>query len=149
MMQFYLVKFVPTKHYAQIIDPKGTPRIICFNTIDTSHKCVEQLCMYRSKYGKWPQVDLTREVATVKVDNFFKKRTPTELLQYFDEEEMSETQLEGLARTYNVQLFYCTNFKIFSKNNNAATLTISGNEIEIPEDYNTFRGQLEMTYRFR
>jgi len=108
---FYLIRFIPTNQYAQLTDQRGRPRIICFDDIDTSHRCVEQLCKHRSKYGQWPDVDLSRRVSAITQQPLIKKRTPIELLDYFEQEEITNKQLDQLARTYNIFPFLLSGFR--------------------------------------
>lgn len=148
-MEFNLIKFTPTQRYSRIIDPNERPRYICFGQRDIAQKCVKDICMYRSKYGTWPEVDFTKKITTVKMKETRKERKPEELEKFMMIETFDEVQLENLSKCFNMQFFYCTEFKLFSETNNTLSLAIRGSDVEIPSDEALFKGQLEMNLKLR
>ena len=147
-MQYSLINFKPTQSYARIIDPKGTPRYVCFSDRGVAEKCLTELCTYRSKYGSWPKVDFTSEITTVKVKKT-KRRSLQELLNYFDIEEYPDERLQEMSKSYNAQFFYCHDISFGTKGNTSSSLQVRGQDLYIPEDITLFTGQLEMNYKLR
>ena len=74
-MQFHFIGII-RGGYTTIIDPDGTPRIICFSERKTARKCIDYITGYRSAYGVWHDMNLQEPIARINADILTKKRSP-------------------------------------------------------------------------
>lgn len=137
-MQFHFIG-ITKGGYTTIIDPDGTPRIICFSEKQTARKCISYISEYRSAYGVWPDMNLQEPVARINADILAKKRTPEEVKKYVYLEEMVKSQLDEMSAGTGISYFYCHNF---SYKEDLLRINMSGQKIEGEADDRYYKSRL-------
>ena len=64
-MQFHFIGII-RGGYTTIIDPDGTPRIICFSERKTARKCIDYITGYRSSIWRLARYESTGTRRTYK-----------------------------------------------------------------------------------
>ena len=146
--QYSLIKFTPTKRYASIVDPKGTPRFFCFPEEVVARKCIRQMCQHRCEYGSWPSVDFTQQIATIKSKPLSRKRKLEDLERWFVVENMNQEEFSNFAAGSGAQFFYCHEFRLLQTSNNTVNVSLKGQEIVVEEDIELYRNRLSLMNNF-
>jgi hypothetical protein len=146
--QYSLIKFTPTKRYASIVDPKGTPRFVCFPEEVVARRCIRQMCEHRSEYGSWPSVDFTQQIATIKSKSPPRKRKLEELEKWFIIENMTQEEFSNFATGSGAQFFYCHEFHLLPTTNNTVNVSLRGQEIVVEENIELYRNRLSLLNDF-
>ena len=143
-MNFHFIRMKPNNGYITIIDPKKKPRMMCFKEKKDARTCIEQISAFRSKYGIWPNMDLSDPDTKINSPTKFKKRTPKDIASYMEIESLSIADLQLVSMSANASLMYCYSFDDLRKNNNSLTLSFSGQEIDLEVDDEVYRAKLEL-----
>ena len=146
--QYSLIKFTPTKRYTSIVDPKGTPRFVCFPEEVDARKCIKQMCQHRCEYGSWPSVDFTQQIATIKSKPPSRKRKLEDLERWFVVENMNQEEFSNFAAGSGAQFFYCHEFRLLPSSNNTVNVSLRGQEIVVEEDIELYRNRLSLMNDF-
>ena len=146
--QYSLIKFTPTKRYTSIVDPKGTPRFVCFPEEVVARKCIKQMCQHRCEYGSWPSVDFTQQIATIKSKPPSRKRKLEDLERWFVVENMNQEEFSNFAAGSGAQFFYCHEFRLLPSSNNTVNVSLRGQEIVVEEDIELYRNRLSLMNDF-
>ena len=146
--QYSLIKFTPTKRYTSIVDPKGTPRFVCFPEEVVARKCIKQMCQHRCEYGSWPSVDFTQQIATIKSKSPSRKRKLEDLERWFVVENMNQEEFSNFAAGSGAQFFYCHEFRLLPTSNNTVNVSLRGQEIVVEEDIELYRNRLSLMNDF-
>ena len=126
-MEYRFIKFF-RGGYATITDPNLKPRIICFDSEVQTQKCISYLSNYRSKFGRWPHVDLSKKFHKIELNETFKKRTPDEVALYINPVVKTENELSELSLSTGVSYFHCIEFDF--DDDNLSTLLMKGREFD-------------------
>ena len=146
--QYSLIKFTPTKRYASIVDPKGTPRFVCFPEEVVARRCIRQMCQHRCEYGSWPSVDFTQQIATIKSKPPSRKRKLEDLERWFVVENMSQEEFSNFAQGSGAQFLYCHEFSLVPSPHNTLDVRLKGQEIIVHENIDLYRQKLEAASMF-
>jgi len=126
-MEYQFIKFF-RGGYATITDPNLKPRIICFDSDIESQKCISYLSNYRSKFGRWPHVDLSKKFHKIELTETFKQRTPDEVALYINPVVKTENELSELSLSTGVSYFHCVEFDYDGEN--FSKLLMKGREFD-------------------
>jgi hypothetical protein len=126
--------------YTTIIDPDGTPRIICFSKKNTAKECIDYMTKYRSSYGVWPDMNLENPVSRINSDENRKKRTPENIRKYIFTEQKVKSQLDEMSTGTGVSYFYC---HYFEYNDDLLRISISGQKIDGEIDDGYYKSRLD------
>jgi len=126
-MEYQFIKFF-RGGYATITDPQLKPRILCFDSDVESQKCISYLSKYRSKFGRWPHIDLSKKFRKVEIPGTFKQRTPEEVALYINTMTKSENELSELSLLTGVSYFHCIEFDYDGEN--FSKLLMKGREFD-------------------
>ncbi len=126
--------------YTTIIDPDGTPRIICFSKKNTAKECIDYMTKYRSSYGVWPDMNLENPVSRINPDKNAKKRTPENIRKYIFTEQKVKSQLDEMSTGTGVSYFYCHHFEY---NDDLLRISISGQKIDGEIDDGYYKSRLD------
>ena len=126
--------------YTTIIDPDGTPRIICFSKKNTAKECIDYMTKYRSSYGVWPDMNLENPVSRINPDKNAKKRTPENIRKYIFTEQKVKSQLDEMSTRTGVSYFYC---HYFEYNDDLLRISISGQKIDGEIDDKYYKSRLD------
>ena len=143
-MEFHFIRMKTNNGYVTVVDPKKKPRMMCFKNKVDAHKCVRHISYFRSKYGVWPNMDLsdpnTKIISPVK----FKTRTPDQIAAYMDIETLYMDDLERLSLSANASLMYCYAFEALPEGDNFLSLSFSGQEIDLEVDEHMYRTKMDL-----
>lgn len=145
---YSLIKFSPTKRYTSIVDPKGTPRFVCFPEEVVARRCIRQMCKHRCEYGSWPSVDFTQQIATIKSKPPSRKRKLEDLEKWFIVENMTQEEFSNFAAGSGAQFFYCHEFRLLPSSNNTVNVSLRGQEIVVEENIELYRNRLSLMNDF-
>lgn len=145
---YSLIKFTPTKRYTSIVDPKGTPRFVCFPEEAVARRCIRQLCEHRCEYGSWPSVDFTQQIATIKPKPLSIKRKLEDLEKWFIVEKITQEEFSNFAAGSGAQFFYCHEFRLLQSSNNTVNVSLRGQEIVVEENIELYRNRLSLMNDF-
>ena len=126
--------------YTTIIDPDGTPRIICFSKKNTAKECIDYMTKYRSSYGVWPDMNLENPVSRINPDKNAKKRTSENIRKYIFTEQKVKSQLDEMSTGTGVSYFYCHHFEY---NDDLLRISISGQKIDGKIDDRYYKSRLD------
>jgi len=139
-MGYQFIKFL-RGGYATITDPNLKPRIICFDNEVQTQKCISYLSNYRSKFGRWPHVDLSKKFHKIELTETFKERTPDEVALYINPIVKSENELSELSLSTGVSYFHCIEFDF--DGDNFSKLSMKGREFDGIVDHVYYINRLE------
>jgi len=126
--------------YTTIIDPDGTPRIICFSKKNTAKECIDYMTKYRSSYGVWPDMNLENPVSRINPDKNRKKRTYENIRKYIFLEQKVKSQLDEMSTGTGVSYFYC---HYFEYNDDLLRISITGQKIDGEVDDKYYKSRLD------
>ena len=138
-MEFHFVN-VGRANLATIIDPNRVPRAICFKDRVNAVKYVDYLSIHRSKFGYWPNVDLSEPVTKITPKQGAKKRTPDYVKRFIKINTLKEHELNGISMTSGLSYFYCHEFEY---DDELLKLNLRGQEIDGMVDDNMYKESLE------
>lgn len=109
-MEYYFIR-IARGGYTTIKDPKSKPRLICFKDLNGANECVKYMSCYRSRFGLWPDIDLSKPFMKIKSETDFKKRTPYDVEKFMYVDKKTEIELDEMAKQFGISYFYCHDFK--------------------------------------
>ena len=125
-MNFHFIT-VGRSNLATITDPKHKPRAICFADKVNATKYIDYLSIYRSKFGKWPTIDLSEPITKIEPNYNFKKRTPEYVRKFIKINTLERHELNGISLSSGLSYFYC---HAFDYDDEMTLLTLRGQEID-------------------
>jgi len=140
IMKFHFIGIRGFRSYTTIIDPEGTPRIICFSKRNVANNCIDYMSKYRSNYGVWPDMNMEKPVSRIDPDRYVKRRTPENIREYVFTEQMVKSQLDEMTTRTGVHFFYCHNFEY---NDDLLRITITGQKIDGEVDDKYYKSRLD------
>jgi len=143
-MEFHFIRMKPNNGYVTIVDPKKKPRMMCFKNKLDARKCVRHIAYFRSKYGVWPNMDLSDPDTKINSPIKFKKRKPSEIARYMDIETLYMEDLERLSLSANASLMYCYSFEALPESDSFLSLSFSGQEIDLEVDEHVYRTKMNL-----
>lgn len=142
-MDYHFIQMKPTKAFLSIVDPNKKSRFVCFNDKKTAEVFVNYVTTFRSKHGFWPNLDMSREVRTVKSKVGFKQRSPEELREYISLDSYDYETIYNMARRTNVSFICVTNFAYIPDGEHQQRVNFSGQEWDGEADEAAYRDLLE------
>jgi len=133
----------PTKAFLSIVDPNKKSRFVCFSDKKTAEVFVKYVTTFRSKHGFWPNLDMSREVRTVKSKVGFKQRSPEELREYISLDTHDYETIYNMARRTNVSFICVTDFAYSPDGEHQQRVSFSGQEWDGEADEVAYRDLLE------
>jgi hypothetical protein len=149
MTAYHFIQMKPTKTYLSIVDPQKKARFICFGDTKTADTFVNYVTHFRSKYGHWPNMDMSNRVATVMSKTGFKKRTPEELKKYLSLESFDYENIEEMAKRTNISFICVTNFAYLPDGHETQLVSFSGQEWDGEADERLYRELLEYNLKIK
>src|SRR5210317_771253 len=146
-MDYHFIQMKPTKAFLSIVDPNKKSRFVCFSDKKTAEVFVNYVTTFRSKHGFWPNLDMSREVRTVKSKIGFKQRSPDELREYISLDAYDYETIYNMARRTNVSFICVTDFAHSPDGEHQQRVTFSGQEWDGEADEAAFRQLMEFKYQ--
>lgn len=137
-MEYNFIRLKPNNTYVTITDPSSKPRLLCFNSKNATNKAITDLCNFRSKYGYWPNIDLSKESEKIVPKKSFKKRSALELLDFLEIYSLDEDGIDRLCVENCVDFMYCYNFEMSGFEKDYINLILSAQELDccVDDNYN-------------
>ena len=142
-MDYHFIQMKPTKAFLSIVDPNKKSRFVCFSDKKTAEVFVNYVTTFRSKHGFWPNLDMSREVRTVKSKIGFKQRSPDELREYISLDTYDYETIYNMARRTNVSFICVTDFASSPDGEHQQRVSFSGQEWDGEADEAAYRDLLE------
>jgi hypothetical protein len=142
-MDYHFIQMKPTKAFLSIVDPNKKSRFVCFSDKKTAEVFVNYVTTFRSKHGFWPNLDMSREVRTVKSKVGFKQRSPDELREYISLDAYDYETIYNMARRTNVSFICVTDFASSPDGEHQQRVSFSGQEWDGEADEAVYRDLLE------
>ena len=142
-MDYHFIQMKPTKAFLSIVDPNKKSRFVCFSDKKTAEVFVNYVTTFRSKHGFWPNLDMSREVRTVKSKVGFKQRSPEELREYISLDTYDYETIYNMARRTNVSFICVTDFAFSPDGEHQQRVSFSGQEWDGEADEAVYRDLLE------
>jgi hypothetical protein len=142
-MDYHFIQMKPTKAFLSIVDPNKKSRFVCFSDKKTAEVFVNYVTTFRSKHGFWPNLDMSREVRTVKSKVGFKQRSPGELREYISLDAYDYETIYNMARRTNVSFICVTDFASSPDGEHQQRVSFSGQEWDGEADEAAYRDLLE------
>ena len=139
-MQFHFIR-IQRGGYATVSDPNNVPRVLCFKTPVYANKYADYISKYRSKFGKWPTVNLGEPVTKVRIEQNFKRRKPEEVMKFIFMETKNLSDLDQMSMTSGISYFYCHGFEYDEEN--LTSMSIRGQDIDGIIDDDMYKEWLE------
>lgn len=143
LMNFHLVRNKINKGLITINDVKGNSRFLCFKEKHTASVCIKHMSKFRSTYGTWPIIDLSKPNTKIKSKPFIKKRSSSDFEKYLLIETLGEEELAYLGLVSNTSFFYCHSFGVIPDNRDFMTVALTGQELDIESDQTFFISNLQ------
>lgn len=141
-MNYQFVKINTTNTYSTLIDPSHRPRYICFKDKDASVVFIKYLTNFRSKYGIWPVLDMSKPVDMIKSKVHFKERTPEELEEYISLIDYKYESLYKFSKQTGAS-FICIHSFDYTDEFGKQKLHITGEELDTDLDLDSYTMYLE------
>ena len=130
-MSYSFIKIIPRGNYLTLIDLKNNPRYMCFANKEDAINCITYISTFRSKYGYFPHIDLTKttQPQKIKANVSLKKRTRKVISNMMSIETMDQTYLDDVCCKNSLGLFYIHNFS-YTLENSEINLSLSAQELD-------------------
>jgi hypothetical protein len=138
-MEFHFIT-VGRSSLATITDPTRKPRALCFRDRVDAVKYIDYLSTYRSKFGRWPSVDLSEPVTKIETLHSAKKRTPEYVRKFIKVNTLQQHELNGMSMSSGLSYFYCHSFDYADE---LTSLKLRGQEIDGAVDEEMYKNWLE------
>jgi len=138
-MNFHFIT-VGRSNLSTITDPKHIPRAICFADKVNATKYIDYLSIYRSKFGKWPTINLSEPISKIEPEHKFKQRTPEYVRKFIKINTLQQHELNSISMSSGLSYFYC---HMFDYDEEMTLLRIRGQEIDSHVDENMYKDWLE------
>lgn len=142
-MEYNFIRLKPNNTFVTVTDPSSKPRLLCFNDKSTTNKAILDLCNFRSRYGYWPNIDLSKTSEKIVPERSFKKRTTLELLDYLEIYSLDEYGLDKMCSENCIDFFYCFNFEMSGFENDYINLLLTAQELDCSVDDYKYRRTLD------
>ena len=152
MDEYLFIKMKPTKGFLSITDPNNKSRFVCFNDKKTAESVVNYVTTFRSKYGFWPNMDMSRPGQPMPVKHVqskvnFKRRSPDELKEYISIDMYDYDTIFNMARRTNVSFFCVEQFAHVPNGEHHHFMNFSGKEWDGEADPVEFAQIMEFKYQ--
>lgn len=147
-MEFNCVTMNLTGGHLVIVDPKGKTRFLTFRDRPTTELFIDYLANHRSKYGKWPNMDMSKSLTKFVATTRHNKRSPESVKEYLDIVTYNRDALDILARTTGTSYLYVHNFG-FITDQGTENVTFSGQEVDGVGDLQEYCDTLEYNMRVK
>ena len=141
-MEFHFIRLKPTGGLVTAVDPKSKPRYMCFKNRLTADLCVKHFAQFKSKHGRWPQLDLSHSTVEIKSAPEFEMATVDQIEDMMVIDTMSWEDVMCIGRISNISLFYCHSFGVIP-DGNTTDITFSAQEVDLEVDPQLYIMNLE------
>lgn len=147
-MEFNCVTLNITGGHLCIVDPRGKSRFLAFKERQTSELFIDYISSYRSKYGEWPNMDMSRGLVKFVSIRPHIKRTEEDVKKYLDIVTYNRDALDIMARNTGASFLYVHNFG-YIPDQGKENLTFSGQEVDGEGDISAYCDTLEYNMKVK
>jgi hypothetical protein len=146
MEEYLFIQMKPIRGFLTITDPKKKSRFVCFKDKRTAETVVDYVTSFRSNYGFWPNMDMSKPVKTIQSKVSFKQRSPYELREYLSLEAYDYDTLFNMTKRTNVSFFCVRDFTHVPSGEHQHYMNFSGQEWDGEADPVEFAQLMEYKY---
>lgn len=143
---FHFIRMKPTKGFITMTDPKDKTRAMCFQTKDLAVRYVDYLSRFRSRTGRWPNLNMRESVSFVKRPMKIKYRSPESVAGFMEVVEYDRDRLDDIARHTNLSFVYIVDFET-EDDDEKGNLIFKAREIDSYVDVDLYTQNLELNLK--
>ena len=147
MEEYLFIQMKPTRGFLSITDPHKKSRFMCFKEKRTAETVVDYVTAFRSNYGYWPSMDMSKPVKVIESKVRFKPRSPYELRNYLTIDAFDYDTIFNMARRTNVSFFCVDNFVHVPNGKHQHFMNLTGQEWDGEADPVEFAQLMEFKYQ--
>lgn len=143
---FHFIRMKPTKGFITMTDPKDKTRAMCFQNRETAQRYVEYLSRFRSRTGRWPNLNMRESVSFVKRPEKIRYRTPEDVQRFMEIVEYDRERLDDIARYTNLSFVYIVDFEN-TDDDEKGNMIFKAREIDSYVDIDLYTQNLELNLK--
>ena len=120
---------------------------MCFKEKRTAETVIDYVTAFRSNYGYWPSMDMSKPVKVIESKVKFKPRSPYELRKYLTIDTFDYDTIFNMARRTNVSFFCVDNFVHVPNGQHQHYMNLTGQEWDGEADPVEFAQLMEFKYQ--
>jgi hypothetical protein len=136
----------PTKGFITMTDPKDKTRAMCFKNRETAQRYMEYLSRFRSRTGRWPNLNMRESVSFVKRPEKIRYRSPEDVLRFMEIVDYDRDRLDDIARHTNLSFVYIVDFEN-TDTDEKGNMIFKAQEIDSYVDINLYTQNLELNLK--
>lgn len=143
---FHFIRMKPTKGFITMTDPKDKTRAMCFKNRETAQRYMEYLSRFRSRTGRWPNLNMRESVSFVKRPEKIRYRSPEDVLRFMEIVDYDRDRLDDIARHTNLSFVYIVDFEN-TDTDEKGNMIFKAQEIDSYVDINLYTQNLELNLK--
>lgn len=143
---FHFIRMKPTKGFITMTDPKDKTRAMCFQTRETAQRYMDYLSRFRSRTGRWPNLNMRESVSFVKRPEKIRYRPPEDVLRFMEIVEYDRERLDDIARYTNLSFVYIVDFEN-TDDDEKGNMIFKAREIDSYVDIDLYTQNLELNLK--
>lgn len=142
-MNVTLIGTVPRGLCLSALDETQRRRLLAFVKRDDAMKCIKYVSTFRSRFGYWPECDLSRTVPTAveQLENV-KPRSIESVEKFFYPIDYNNSTVEELCAVYNIPLLLVHSFDYESDASNKLQVMLSAQHLNCTPDMYRYTSKL-------
>lgn len=146
-MNAHFVRFRHNNKILTVTTPDEKTKLICFKEKNNAEMCKKFVSNYRSKFGTWPHLDLTRDSKEIRLPKLkIKNRTPEEVEKFLKIDDMQVGDMLVVGSSHNVEFMYCHTFDCNIIDNDNINIAFSGQHIAPEVDHENYINYITLAY---
>lgn len=143
---FHFIRMKPTKGFITMTDPKDKTRAMCFQNRETAQRYMDYLSRFRSRTGRWPNLNMRESVSFVKRPEKIRYRPPEDVLRFMEIVEYDRERLDDIARYTNLSFVYIVDFEN-TDDDEKGNMIFKAREIDSYVDIDLYTQNLELNLK--
>ena|SRR6056300_906388 len=143
---FHFIRMKPTKGFITMTDPKDKTRAMCFKNRETAQRYMEYLSRFRSRTGRWPNLNMRESVSFLKRPEKIRYRSPEDVLRFMEIVDYDRDRLDDIARHTNLSFVYIVDFEN-TDTDEKGNMIFKAQEIDSYVDINLYTQNLELNLK--
>lgn len=143
---FHFIRMKPTKGIITMTDPKDKTRAMCFQNRQTATRYMEYMSRFRSRTGRWPNLNMRESVSFVKRPDKIRYRSPEDVQRFIEIVEYDRQTIDDIARHTNLSFVYIIDFENTDEDEKG-NLIFKAREIDSYVDIDLYTQNLELNLK--
>ena len=142
-MDVTLIGTVPRGHCLSALDEDQRRRLLAFAHRQDAMKCIKYVATFRSRFGYWPECDLSQSVPVeLKQLENVKKRSIEDIEKFFYMIDYSDSTVDELCAVYNLPLLLVHSFDYNPHISNQIQVMLSAQHLNCEPDMYRYTAKL-------